>query len=67
MSQLEILPKPKSLLLEPVLKEAVIGRRTDALCKLAEEPVQYSWQAFAIFIFLLAMAFVTAGRALALA
>jgi hypothetical protein len=67
MPRAKILLKPKSLLLEPVIEGGAGAGSPDELIKLVGEPVHYSWPAFAIFIFLIAAAFVTAGRALALA
>ncbi|MGO8954469.1 MAG: hypothetical protein ACLPWS_17225 [Rhodomicrobium sp.] len=67
MPRPEILAKPKSLLLKPILAGDAGAGSPDELIKSVGEPVRYSWPAFAIFIFLIAVAFVTAGRALALA
>jgi hypothetical protein len=60
----KILPKRKSLLLEPVLKGGDGTGVGDEFTKLVDRPVHYSWSAFAIFLLLIAVAFVTAGRAL---
>ncbi len=65
MSRPKNLPRSKSVLLEPILREDINIGRTDELTKLVDEPVHYSWTAFGIFIFLIAVAFVVAGSALA--
>jgi hypothetical protein len=59
-------PKHKSLILEPVLEGGASAGPTDWPIKFIHEPAQCSWAAFAVFLFLLVVSFITAGYAFAL-